>query len=125
MCAAKCLESRGQEEPRSFASSGECPDENATVKQLWARIASLETENRQLAQENSNLHLELQNRDKALNAEQEGADAAADGGSLGQTISDEALRKRLERICKRDRNGKLSCTIREPAQKPLKIPHPV
>lgn len=80
------------------SGTGEVPDDP------WQQLATLKLENEKLKQENATLNAELNNY--KIGQEVEG-NLGGEPPAPEPEISDEALRKRLERICKKNSQGKL------------------
>lgn len=72
------------------------------AKLLQQRVSELEHENETLRAENVSLNAENSNMKASLDA-----DPKPEASEAG--LTDEALRKRLERVCKRNRQGRLGC----------------
>ena len=70
------------------------------VKRMRERMEALTLENRELAQENAAMRAELENRKVLQTGEPDQQEP--------EGVTDEAARKRLERICKRRADGFLS-----------------
>lgn len=87
------------------ASTGDCPETSAhDVQALLGQIASLKLENTRLHQQNADLNAELNN----IRVSQESEDPEVPLPEDPEAPSEEALRKRLERMCKRRTDGNLS-----------------
>ena len=107
--------------------TGGCPDNEAAlqswVERLTRMVDTLEKENQALAQENHELEMELRNQKlaavpqtpQALNMPEApepvaASEPGAGGDNAGHeevlTLSDEAARKRLWRLCKRGADGR-------------------
>mmetsp|Transcript_39505 Transcript_39505/g.85259 ORF Transcript_39505/g.85259 Transcript_39505/m.85259 type:complete len:531 (+) Transcript_39505:45-1637(+) len=83
-----------------FGATGDCPEEDALVKRMRERMEALTLENRELAQENAAMRAELENRKVLQTGEPDQQEP--------EGVTDEAARKRLERICKRRADGTLT-----------------
>ena len=89
-------------EASHFGDTGQCPDDP------WAWLQALERENDMLKQEREALEMELRNLKIAQDSGdtphiQEGQQA----NDMDEPLSEEAARKRLERICKKNTQGHL------------------
>lgn len=96
----------------NVSSTGDCPD-SSDVATLVAQIKQLKIANETLTYERDALNVQKD----ALNVELMNLKAAQSGGGTEETpedlvqepaMSDEAARKRLERICKKKTDGTLS-----------------
>ena len=96
-----CGQATERQEASPLGATGDCPDEDALVKHLRERMEKLILENQQLAQENAIMKAEIENN-KALQV------GGVDQQEPTDVVTDEAARKRLERICKRRADGFLS-----------------
>lgn len=94
-----CRQVNDDKDASPSGATGDCP-EDALVKRLRERMEKLIVENRELAQENAAMRAELENRKILQNGEGDQQEP--------EFVSEEAARKRLERICKRRADGFLS-----------------
>ena len=95
-----CRQANGVQDASIFGATGDCPEEDALVKRMRERMEALTLENRELAQENAAMRAELENRKVLQTGEPDQQEP--------EGVTDEAARKRLERICKRRADGFLS-----------------
>ena len=87
-------------EPDPLAGqTGQCPDDTLEIEKLRKEVERLTLENQTLSSQNGEMVLEIQNL-KALST---GGGDDEDTPELG--LTDEAQRKRLERICKKKMMG--------------------
>lgn len=100
------------------AGTGQCPGDGLEVESLRAQIEKLKVENSQLVGRNHRLEIELSNL-KALQSPNEN-EIPQQGD---EAISDEAQRKRLERICKRKADGTFSGDLTTVFQNPKRCCH--
>lgn len=93
-------------EPDPLAGqTGQCPDDTLEIEKLRKEVERLTLENQTLSSQNGEMVLEIQNL-KALST---GGGDDEDTPELG--LTDEAQRKRLERICKKKTDGILSSEL--------------
>lgn len=86
-------------------STGACQEESAVIQKLRDYIRNLEMENHVLGMEKRQLTEQLMQRDTEAQQQKE-SHTVEPAEDLTQ-LSDEACRKRLERLCKRNRQGRL------------------
>lgn len=94
-------------EPSHLAGqTGQCPDDTLEIEKLRKEVERLTLENESLSSQNGEMILEIQNL-KALSTG--GGELEEDPHEIG--LTDEAQRKRLERICKKKSDGILSSEL--------------
>ena len=87
------------------SGTGDCPDSSDLIQELTERLRQLQIENGELKRENSGLKTDLLNQ---RCTQEGGEDEPNDNAELEERLSEEAARKRLERICKKRADGILS-----------------